>query len=59
MSRTFFFFFASPLAGQLKYITIFQYRLSTIFYKFFNFFLELIYRYYIWYFALIPPTIRS
>ena len=53
--KNFFLFLLSP-TGQLRYSTTFIYRLSTIFYKFFQLFSPLTFRHYIWYFYPILST---
>ena len=53
--KNFFIFLLSP-TGQLRYSTIYFYHLSTVFYKFFQFFLPVPIRHYIWYFYMILST---
>ena len=50
--KNFFIFLLSP-TGQLRYNTIYFYHLSTVFYKFFQLFLPVSIKYYIWYFYMI------
>ena len=50
--KNFFIFLLSP-TGQLRYSTIYFYHLSTVFYKFFQLFLPVSIRHYIWYFYMI------
>ena len=53
--KNFFIFLLSP-TGQLRYSTIYFYHLSTVFYKFFQLFLQVSSKYYIWYFYMILST---
>ena len=50
--KNFVIFLLSP-TGQLRYSTIYFYHLSTVFYKFFQLFLPVSSKYYIWYFYMI------